>query len=215
MKTYLNNDMKTTKMKRTSFFAVIPVLLFGISWLLEFLDVQKSIPFAFFMGSVASMFFLLGIGWVKNFPKWTIHSIGFCLFISLMLMNVSSPFLNRHETWGALALIPLALTLVISLSVHFSLQPLRQLFRQIKEEKNIIIFIFYGILPFLFWLEFDEIHQVSVIPYIVVLTVLTASSLIMYLMSSRKRVRTMTLISGIIITNAVAITAITFIFNGT
>ncbi|MFA4853443.1 MAG: hypothetical protein WC599_13075 [Bacteroidales bacterium] len=206
--------MKTTNLIKTTLLATIPVLLFGISWLFKYIDINKTIQFAFFISAIASMFVLFGIGWIKDFPKWTIHSIGFCLFISLMLMNISSPFLNRTETWGLLGLLPFALTLIISLSIHFTLQPLRQLFKQIKEEKNIIIFIFYGLLPIILWLEFDEIYYVSVIPYIIVLTILTALSVIIYLISSKKVVRTLTLILGILITNAIAITATTLIFDG-
>jgi len=114
-----------------------------------------------------------------------------------------------------LALFPLALTLIISISIHCSVQPLKQLLKQIKEEKNIIVFLFYGILPIILWMEFDEIYQLSVIPFVIILTILTALSVIIYLISSKKRVRTMTLILGILITNAIAITAITFMFDGT
>ena len=64
-------------------------------------------------------------------------------------------------------------------------------------------------------MEFDEIYQLSVIPFVIILTILTALSVIIYLISSKKRVRTMTLILGILITNAIAITAITFMFDGT
>jgi hypothetical protein len=202
--------MKTTNLTRTSFFAVIPVLLFGISWVFEYIDVHKSIQFAVLISAITSMFILFVIGWINDFPKWTIHSIGYCLIMSLFLMNVSSPYLNRHETWGILALLPLALTLIISMSIHFSLQPLKQLLKQIKEEWDITIFLLYGLLPILFWMEFDEIYSVAVIPYIIVLTVLTALSIIIYLTSS-KRAGTITLLLGIIITNSIAITATTLI----
>ncbi|PKO95487.1 MAG: hypothetical protein CVU12_09695 [Bacteroidetes bacterium HGW-Bacteroidetes-7] len=205
--------MKTTNLIWTSIFAIIPVLLFGTSWLFTYLDADKTIQFALFISSIASVFILFGIGWVKDFPKWTIHSIGFCLFISLMLMNISSPYLNRTDTWGLIGLLPFSLTLIISLSIHFSLQPLRQLFKQIKEEKNIIIFIFYSILPLILWFEFDEISNVSVIPYIIILTILTALSVTIYLISSKKVIRTLTLILGIFITNAIAITATTLLFD--
>lgn len=141
--------MKKTNSIKTSIFAIIPILLFGISWLVTYLNVNEIIKTTLFISSIASMFILFGIGWVKDFPRWTIHSIGFCLFVSILFMNISSPYLNRSETWGLLALLPFALTLIISLLIHLSLQPLKQLLKQIKEDKSIIIFMVYGILPLL------------------------------------------------------------------
>lgn len=205
--------MKKTNSIKTSIFAIIPILLFGISWLVTYLNVNEIIKTTLFISSIASMFIIFGIGWVKDFPRWTIHSIGFCLFVSILFMNISSPYLNRSETWGLLALLPFALTLIISLLIHLSLQPLKQLLKQIKEDKSIIIFMVYGILPLLLWIEFDEIYNAMVIPYVVVLTALTALSVTIYLISSKKTVRTLTVILGFLITNAIAITATTLLFK--
>lgn len=205
--------MKKTNSIKTSIFAIIPILLFGISWLVTYLNVNEIIKTTLFISSIASMFILFGIGWVKDFPRWTIHSIGFCLFVSILFMNISSPYLNRSETWGLLALLPFALTLIISLLIHLSLQPLKQLLKQVKEDKSIIIFMVYGILPLLLWIEFDEIYNAMVIPYVVVLTALTALSVTIYLISSKKTVRTLTVILGFLITNAIAITATTLLFK--
>jgi len=71
----------------------------------------------------------------------------------------------------------------------------------------------YGILPLLLWIEFDEIYNAMVIPYVVVLTALTALSVTIYLISSKKTVRTLTVILGFLITNAIAITATTLLFK--
>jgi hypothetical protein len=202
-----------TKFNITSLIATIPVLLFGTTWLFEYVETNETIQFIMFVATITSMLIFLGIGWVKDFPKWTLHSIGFCIFTSLWLMNVSSPFLNRTGTWGLLALLPLALTMTISISLHFSLQPLRQLFKQIIEENNIIIFLLYGFLPFIFWLEFDEIYHASVFPYIIILTILTALSIVIYLTSTKRIIRTLTLIIGFLVTNTIAITATTMFFN--
>ncbi|MFA6895464.1 MAG: hypothetical protein WCQ46_06905, partial [Bacteroidales bacterium] len=81
------------------------------------------------------------------------------------------------------------------------------------EEKSTILFIIYGILPLILWMEFDEIYQVSAIPYIIILTILTSLGVIIYLISTKKYVKTLSLILGIIITNALAITAITMVFD--
>lgn len=71
----------------------------------------------------------------------------------------------------------------------------------------------YGILPLLLWIEFDEIYNAMVIPYVVVLTALTALSVTIYLISSKKTVRTLSVILGFLITNAIAITATTLLFK--
>lgn len=205
--------MRTISISKTSFLATIPIFLFGISWLLEYTAVNQTICDIFLLSSIASMFILFGIGWVKNFPKWTIHSIGFCILISIYLMDLSIPKWTGGKLLGLLGLLPLLITLLISIILHFSLQPIKQLFSKISEEKNILIFIFYGFLPVMFMFEFDEIYHISVIPFTIILTILTALSVIIYLNSSKKLINTITLIFGIIITNGIAITASIYIWN--
>jgi hypothetical protein len=205
--------MRTTSISKTSFLATIPIFLFGISWLLEYTEVNKTICNTFLICSITSMFILFAIGWVKNFPKWTIHSIGFCILISIYLMDLSIPKWTGGNLLGLLGLLPLLVTLLISLILHFSLQPIKQLLNKISKEKNILIFIFYGFLPVMFMFEFDEIYHISVIPITIILTLLTALSVIIYLNSSKKLISTITLIFGIIITNSIAITASTYICN--
>jgi hypothetical protein len=196
--------MKKTSIQ-ASILASIPVLLFGINWLLEYVDLNLTFKAAVSIFSIASMFFLLGIGWVKNFPKWSVYSIGFCLLISLMLMNISSPSLDRTEVWGVYGLIPLVLTLIISLTIHFSLEPLKQLIKQIKEDFTTLLFILYGSLPLILWIEFDEIQSISAIPYIIILTVLTAAGVVVYLTSTKKLFRILTIIIATIVTNAISL----------
>jgi len=196
--------MKKTSIQ-TAVFASIPVLLFGIKWILEYVDLNLTFKVVLSIFSIAPMFFLLGIGWVKNFPKWSVYSIGFCLLISLMLMNISSPSLDRTVVWGVYGLIPLVLTLIISLTIHFSLKPLKQLIKQIKDDFTTLLFILYGSLPLILWVEFDEIQSISAIPYIIILTVLTAAGVVVYLTSTKKLFKLLTIIIAIIVTNAISL----------
>lgn len=196
--------MKKTSIQ-TAVFASIPVLLFGIKWILEYLDLNLTFKVVLSIFSIAPMFFLLGIGWVKNFPKWSVYSIGFCLLISLMLMNISSPSLDRTEVWGVYGLMPLVVTLIISLTINFSLEPLKQLIKQIKEDFTTLLFILYGSLPLILWVEFDEIQSISAIPYIIILTVLTAAGVVVYLTSTKKLYRLLTMIIALIVTNAISL----------
>ena len=196
--------MKKTSIQ-TAVFASIPVLLFGIKWILEYLDLNLTFKVVLSIFSIAPMFFLLGIGWVKNFPKWSVYSIGFCLLISLMLMNISSPSLDRTEVWGVYGLMPLVVTLIISLTINFSLEPLKQLIKQIKDDFTTLLFILYGSLPLILWVEFDEIQSISSIPYIIILTVLTAAGVVVYLTSTKKLYRLLTMIIALIVTNAISL----------
>jgi len=206
--------MGTEKIKKTSILTTIPILLFGVSWLLEEIIVGGSIiGLISFIGVIIAPLVLLGIGWVKNFPKWTIHSIGISVVLSLFLMNVSSPMLNRTEVWGIIALIPLFLTLIISILLNPSFQPLKQLGNQIKEEKNILLFLFYGVLPLVLWMGFDEIHRPLIFIYPIVLTIIIIATVILYLENKNKKRRNLILILGTIIPIIVAIVGIINLFG--
>jgi len=202
-------------MKKTSIFATIPSLLFGISFLLEEVNALNGIPLAliFFFGSLASYLLLFGVGWVKNFPKWTIHSIGISVCMSWFLMDVSTPILNRTEVWGIIALIPLTLTLIISFLLNPSFQPLKSLYNQIKGEKNILIFLFYGVLPLILWMGFDEMNRPLLFIYPIILTAIVVTTIILYLENSKKFHRGVIIILGTIIPIIVATIGIMNLFG--
>lgn len=185
--------------------AVIPFLLFGMVWLFEIKKVPQAVGLGMQIAAVSSMFLLLGIGWLKGFPKWTVPSIGFCLLFSIFFMFISSPAFGRETTWGLWALLPLTITLLVSYLLNPTLKPLKNLGKMINEEHNILLFAFYGLLPIIFMIEFDEINHFSVIPFIIILITLTIIGAIIYLRSSKKIVRTLALIVAIIVTNTIAI----------
>jgi len=203
--------MKIFSLSKTSFLATIPILLFGISWVFEFIEVNRTVYYSSLLISIASMFFLFGLGWVKNFPKWTTHSIGFCFLLSIYLMTISIPKLFGGDVLGIYGLLPIILTLLVSIAFNFSLEPLRQLYSKMKTDRSLLIFIFYGFLPVLLMFQFDEVHFVKLIPITIILTILTASSVLIYLNSTRNNFRTMTLIFGIILTNTIAMIATTLV----
>ena len=202
-------NMEPKRIKKTSIFATIPILLFGISWLLE----DTILGFTFFLASFVLYLLILGIGWVKNFPKWTIYSIGTSVVLSLFLMQVSSPMLYRTEEWGIIALIPLVLTLIFSLLFRPSFQPLKQLYNQIKEEKNILILLFYGILPLILWMGFDEIHRPTLFIYPIILTIIIGVTIILYLENKSKKQRNLILIFGTVIPIIIAVIGIMNLFG--
>jgi hypothetical protein len=203
--------MKTTGQTTKSILAIIPILLFGISWIFEILKANATITLIFFLSSFASMYILFGIGWVKDFPKWTILSVGFCILISILSMNISIPQLTGGRLLGLYAFLPMLITLLISLLLHFSWRPVKEILKKISEEKNTVIFIFYGFLPMWFIILFDEMYQISVIPFAVILTLLTSACVLIYLESRKKIIRTISLISGMIITNVISVIALIYL----
>ena len=187
--------------------AVIPFLLFGMVWFMEIKKFPQNFELGIQIAAVASMFCLLGIGWVKGFPKWTVPSIGFCLLFSIFFMFITSPVFGRETPWGVWALLPLIITMLVSYLLNPRLEPLKNLGKMINKEQNVLVFACYGILPIIFMMEFDEINHSSVIPFIIILITLTIIGAIIYLRSSKKIVRTLTLIVTILVTNTIAINA--------
>jgi len=203
--------MKIFSLTKTSFLATIPILLFGISWIFEFIEVNRTVYYSSLLIWIASMFFLFGFGWIKNFPKWTTHSIGFCFLLSIYFMTISIPKLFGDEVLGIYGLLPFTFTILVSIAFNFSLEPLRQLYSKLKTDKSLIIFIFYGFLPVLLMFQFDEVHSMKLVPITIILTILTALGVLIYLNSIRNNFRAMTLISGIILTNTIAMIVATLI----
>ena len=187
--------MGTLNIKKTSIIATIPVLSLGLSWFLVLFK-PYFLSFAFFLGYIALSLLILGVGWVKNFPKWTIHSISASVFMSLYSMNVYFRIFNLTEVLGIIALIPLFITLLIAVLFNFSFQPLKQLGNQIKEEKNVFFFLFYGIFPFIINVCFDEIYHLTVLICVAILTIIEVVTIVLYLESNSKRHRNLILVFG-------------------
>ncbi|MBK7171735.1 MAG: hypothetical protein IPH84_00585 [Bacteroidales bacterium] len=203
--------MKSLALSKTTIFAIIPICLLGISWFLDFIVVDKSVYYTTLIISIFSMFLLFAWGWVKDFPVWTIHSIGFCILTSIYLTSISIPQLMGRQLLGLYGLLPLAITMLVALTLHFSLNPLIQLYQKVKNDKSILIFMVYGFLPVAFMFAFDEVHAIKFLPIAIILILMTAMSVVIYLGSNKKVVGIVTIISGFILTNAIAITVSTLL----
>jgi hypothetical protein len=203
--------MKSLALSKTTIYSIIPILLLGISWILDFIVVDKTVYYTTLIISIFSMFLLFAWGWVKDFPIWTIHSIGFCILTSLYLTSISIPQLLGRELLGLYGLLPLAITLIVAISLHFSMDPLKQLFNKVKNDKSILIFMAYGFLPVAFMFAFDEVHSIKYLPTAMILILMTSFCVMVYLGSRRRVVRSITIVSGFILTNAIAITVSTLL----
>ncbi len=150
-------NMETSFSRRISLLATIPFVLFGISWALSnsAFYVPLFVDTFLFYSSIITMFVMFSIGWVKDFPRWSIPSIGFCLLFSLFFMSVAIPSISR-ELLGLWAWLPFLITIAVSIAIKPSLKPLKMLGKRIKEEPALVLFALYGFAPFILFLTFDS-----------------------------------------------------------
>ena len=169
------------------------------------MEVQYNLYNVIFVTAWLSWFVLFTIGWIKDFPKWTVHSISYCIIMSLLLINVTSPSLGRYEPWGWLALLPLIISVLIGISVNRFKKPTRKLADQFKQNNSRILFMFYGILPFANAIIFDEIidKRLPAI-YLSLITIIVVCTLI-YLNAENKKLRNWSLVFGFFGTIIIAI----------
>ena len=192
--------METSFSSRTSLLATIPFGLFGLAWAFSNsgFNVPALIQMFLLITSVISMFVLLGIGWIKNFPRWSFPAIGFCLLFSMFLMMVSIPGLS-DDVLGLWAWIPLLVTLIISLSFKPGIGPVKKIIERIKEEPALILFALYGFTPFFVWILCDEIHSIWMIFIALISTLILSSGIYLFLRSDKKKTRVISMIiSGLL-----------------
>ena len=193
-------NMETSFSSRTSLLATIPFGLFGIFQAISNsgLGVPLFIVYFMLMASVLAMFTLLGIGWTKNFPRWSFPAIGFCLLSSVFFMMITIPSLKEDDL-GYWALFPLFITLVVSLMFNPTVKPIQQFVKKIKEEPALLLFALYGFAPFFLFICFDEMHAAWLIPVILLSTLILSFGLYTFLRNDKKKWRVVSIIlSGLI-----------------
>jgi hypothetical protein len=202
-------NMETTFSSRISLQATIPFVLFGLFWTFSNsdLDVPGVIQNILFLSSVISMFALLTIGWIKNFPRWSFPAIGFCLLFSLFSMNVATPPIS-DDILGFWAWIPLIITLIIAQIFKPGVEPIKNIIKKSGEEPFLILFAIYGFAPFILLMLTDEIRTNWMIPVAILSTLLLSAGNYLFL-SCEKRVSR---ILSVIICGVLAV-LITFTFS--
>jgi len=198
-------NMETSFSTRISLLATIPFGLFGLAW--AFSNSGLTIPFIELFLSVVSvlaMFILLGVGWIKNFPRWSFPAIGFCLCFSLFFMMITIPAF-QSEILGYWALLPLLITMTVSLMFNPTLKPVRQLAKKIKEDPALILFTFYGFAPFFVFLFYDEMNAVWLIPVILFSIIILSTGLYLFLRSEKKKTRIISIVTSGMATLIIAI----------
>ncbi len=193
-------NMETSFSSRTSLLATIPFGLFGLSWAFSNsgFNVPALIQMFLFITAVISMFVLLGIGWIKNFPRWSFPAIGFCLLLSVFLMMVVISGLS-DGVLGLWAWTPLIITLIISLIIRPSSEPIKKIIERIKEEPALILFALYGFVPIFVWILSDEMYTTWMIFIALISTLILSSGIYLFLKSDKKRTRVLSvIISGLL-----------------
>lgn len=182
-------NMETSFSTRTALLAVIPFGVFGLAWALDMgIHTPYSILTMLFLASILLMYGLLGIGWVKEFPRWSFPAIGFCLLFSVFFSHVSIPSLS-NEKLGLWAWLPLLLTILIGLMFNSSIKPLQALVKKIKDDSTLILFALYGFAPVFVYFFTDEIHSLWMLPSILLSITALCAGLYLFLKCKKKKVR--------------------------
>jgi hypothetical protein len=144
---------------------------------------------------------VLGVGWVKGFPRWCYPYWALGLAFSSLLVGAATPGLRilgytfeHDELWGWRAWIPVLVVAVVALLLSRSVRPLRQLVTGIWHDWTRLSFGFYGLLPLVLIIVFDEVHGEG--PYMAVLSVILAMGALVYMCSSKTWQRALTLLLG-------------------
>jgi hypothetical protein len=147
-----------------------------------------------------------GIGWIRDFPRWSYPYSGLALLVSLYMMNAATPGLRilnytfgRNDPWGWRAWMPVSVMAVIALLITRSLRPLFKLFTNIWEDWTRLTYGMFGFIPLLIWIGFDEVNRLYSLPFMVALTFLMVGTALTYLRSARQWQRVLALLVGIIL----------------
>jgi hypothetical protein len=85
---------------------------------------------------------------------------------------VSIPSVTGKSVIGIWGIIPLLFTITLSYIIKPSSKAIKKLIDRIIDEKSLILFVFYGFLPFFLLIMFDEISNPAImnkmfIPYLI------------------------------------------------
>lgn len=201
-------NMETSFSSRISLLATIPFGLFGLYWVLSNagISVPSIIVWYVLLTAVLSMFILLFLGWMNNFPRWSFPALGFCSLFSLFFMKITIPDLSDGSL-GLWALVPLLITLVVCLMFKPSIEPIKKIGKKIKEEPALILFALYGFAPWVISLFTDEIHSNWMVLIDILVIGILSIGLYFFLRTDKKKVRFASIVISALIAGAVVSTA--------
>jgi len=137
----------------------------------------------------------------KKFPPlvFSCHpAIGFCLLFSMFFMMMVISNLS-DGILGLWAWTPLLITLIISLIIKPSSEPIKKIIERIKEEPALILFALYGFVPIFIWILSDEMYTIWMIFIALISTLIMSSGIYFFLRSDKKSTRVLSIIiSGLL-----------------
>lgn len=155
-----------------------------------------------------------GLGWIKNFPRWSYPYLGSMLLFSLYMMNVATPgfrifnyTFGSNDLWRWRAWIPFLVMTGVALLVTRALKPLRELFRHVAGDWTLLTFGMLGCMPLLIRIGFDEMDRLYSLPFMVVLTLLMCGTALAYLRSARHWRQVVALLIGILLMMSILVIA--------
>jgi hypothetical protein len=147
---------------------------------------------------------LFFIGWIKGFPRWSYPYLGIVLLFSFLGMyEPTLDFLFGDGLWGWRTWIALLIISVVALLVTRSFQPLKKFFMIIKEDWTHLTFGMYGCLPVYAMVSFDDLDRLYTLYFMVGLTVVMLSTVILYMRSSTQKQRIIILLIGTLLILAI------------
>jgi len=167
----------------------------------------------------------LGMGWVKGFPRWSYPYGGFVLAVISLLLesNLHRWIFNRYDTWvmffrrlPGLAdvvfylmfgrynvwLLFLAMA-VMALLLSRLWRPLRPLYQGTWHDWTRLSFGFYGVMPLVLVIAFDDVIPTFRAPYLVASMLILAAGAVAYVRSAGVWQRTLALLTGMTLSWAV------------
>jgi hypothetical protein len=191
----------------------LPFFLFGLIMIMLELPISLlELDWFSSLGGVLFLTFLIlpaigfGIGWVRNFPRWSYPYIGMALILAFYIQNGSTPGIKLfgipifgRELWGWRAWIPLVAAYFIALAVSRSFKPFLRFFTNLWNDWTIPSYLLVGVLPLLVWVLFDEMDRLYTLYFVTALAVLFVGMVILYLRSQTTGRRVLTLTFGVLI----------------
>jgi hypothetical protein len=224
-------DVHGTSSWAETLAGMVPFLLhpiffvFGLAMAALVKDWSPLEPVAFTLSSALALIYtgalmtVLGVSWVKGFPRWCYPYWALGLAFSSLLVGAATPGLRifghtfqHDELWGWRAWIPVLVVVAVALLLSRSVRPLRQLVTGIWHDWTRLSFGFYGLLPLVLMIAFDEVHGEG--PYMAVLSVILAMGALAYMRSAKTWQRALALLLGMTLTWTAATVYLAIYWHG-
>ena len=146
--------------------ALVPFLLFPLVFLLSAIltpfiknPPDPAIALGITFGVLGVLLIIMIAGWVKEFPGWVFPYWGFILLITLYMRNFTGTVFGYQVRGDWWAWVPVVGVIVIGSLWARSLRPVSVLLKSVWKDWTLLSFVFYGALPLLFIVAYDEVHN--------------------------------------------------------